>query len=176
MEGTEELKTERLVLRRYCMEDAAVLHEQFGKDPEMFKYSGWNPYASSEMAEATVRDFIARYSDPQFFGWAIEYQGELIGTIGAYDYDPLTGEIETGFSIARAFWGRGFASEALRCVLEYLISQEGIHAVTAWCASENTGSAKTMRKAGMRLRHEDKDSLEVDGIRYDRMYFIYPGE
>ena len=40
MEGTRELKTERLVLRRYRVEDSGELYEKFGSDPEMYRYSG----------------------------------------------------------------------------------------------------------------------------------------
>lgn len=48
--GTVELKTERLFLRRHRSEDAAVLFEIFGTDPQMFEYSGWNPYQTKAMA------------------------------------------------------------------------------------------------------------------------------
>ncbi|MBQ6490300.1 MAG: GNAT family N-acetyltransferase [Solobacterium sp.] len=176
MEGTRELKTERLVLRRYRMEDAVELYEKFGSDPEMYRYSGWNPYASVQMAEMTIQDFIGNYEKTDFYGWAVVYRGELVGTIGAYDYDAGRGQIETGYSIARSFWGRGFAAEALRCVLLYLTEQEGIHTVTAWCASENTGSMKTMLKAGMKLTHTEKNGLEAEGKTYDKLYFAYPAE
>ncbi len=88
MTGTIEFSTKRLLLRRYRMEDAPSLFAKSGCDPLMYEYSGWNPYATLDMAERTVRRFIDSYGDPGFYGWAIEYQGQLIGTIGAYDYDP----------------------------------------------------------------------------------------
>ena len=87
MRGTIELRTERLLLRRHHTGDAKILHEEFGCDPKMFEYSGWNPYETAEMAENTVREFIASYDDPRFYGWAIDLNGQLVGTIGAYDYD-----------------------------------------------------------------------------------------
>ena len=52
--GTAELRTDRLVLRRYRPEDAASLYRNLGSDPAMYKYSGWNPYATLEMAQETV--------------------------------------------------------------------------------------------------------------------------
>ena len=176
MKGTRELKTERLLLRRYRMDDAAVLYEKFGADPEMYRYSGWNPYASREMAEETVREFISSYGNTSFYGWAIEYQGELIGTIGAYDYDPVSDQIETGLSIARNCWGKGFATEALQCVLTYLTQQGGIRTVTAWCAAENTGSMKALLKAGMKQTHMEQQGLEAEGKTYDKLYFSYSAD
>ena len=39
MTGTNEIRTERLVMRRYQIEDALILYKKFGCDPEMYKYS-----------------------------------------------------------------------------------------------------------------------------------------
>jgi len=50
MQGTKEIRTERLYLRRYKPEDAEILYQKIGTDPVMVRYSGWNPYASLEMA------------------------------------------------------------------------------------------------------------------------------
>lgn len=88
MTGTIELTTERLLLRRYRLDDARILYEEFGCDFQMYEYSGWNPYAAYDKAVNTVQDYINSYNGPHFYGWAIEFQGHLIGTIGAYDYDP----------------------------------------------------------------------------------------
>jgi len=57
--------------------------------------------------------FIENYTDPHFYGWAIEREGRMIGNIGAYDYDSKKNQIEVGFSIERASWGKGYAAEAL---------------------------------------------------------------
>ena len=173
MEVTSEIRTNRLLLRRYRAEDAGELYEKFGKDPQMYKYSGWNPYADPDMARETVQRFIDSYADTSFYGWAIEYCGRLIGTIGAYDYDSGKNQIETGFSIERGSWGQGFATEALTAVLSCLTQHEGIGTVTAWCASENIGSMKAMLKAGMKQTHTEKDGLEVDGKPYDKLHFCY---
>ena len=67
----------------------------------------------------------------------------------------------------------GYAAEALRVVLEYLAVQEGIARVTAWCASDNIASKRTLEKAGMRFSGVDVGGLEIDGQRYDRLDYIY---
>ena len=173
MAGTISLQTPRLLLRRHMPEDAGVLSENFGTDAAMIRYSGWNPYATQEQARETVQRFIDSYVDPRFYGWAIECEGRMIGTIGAYDFDPEKNQIEVGFSIERVSWGKGYAAEALRAVLEYLTIQEGIAHVTAWCASDNVASSRTLEKAGMRFSGVDVGGLEVGGKRYDRLDYIY---
>ena len=173
MAGTIPLQTPRLLLRRHVPEDAGLLYRSFGTDAAMYRYSGWNPYASLEQARETVQRFLDSYVDPRFYSWAIEREGRMIGTIGAYDYDQEENQIEVGFSIERASWGKGYAAEALEAVLEYLTVQEDIVRVTAWCASDNIASKRTLEKAGMRFSGVDMGGLEVDGQRYDKRVYTY---
>lgn len=169
--GTTTLKTERLTLRRHIEQDAHVLFSHFGCNPKMCEFSGWNPYATEEMAADTVKHFIDSYEDARFYGWAIEYAGELIGTVGAYDYDPEADNIEIGISIKEDAWGNGFATETLKCVIDYLINNEGIGSVVAWSAAENAGSIRTMIKAGMKQTGVEKEAIEVCGKKYDKVSF-----
>ena len=169
--GTAELWTERMILRRYRPEDAGPLNRCLGTDPEMYQYSGWNPYATPEMAQETVRRFITGYHDAHSYSWVMDVDDVLIGTVGAYDYKD--DRIEVGFSVVRSWQGRGYATEALKKVLEYLTDNEGISCVTAWCAAENTGSRRVLEKAGMHFLQTEKDGLTVGGRVYDRMIYEY---
>ena len=171
--GSAELWTEHLVLRRYRPDDAIQLHEYFGTDPEMYKYSGWNPYATPEMAQETVKHFIDKYENECSYSWVMDANGDdvIAGTIGAYDY--YDDHIEVGFSVGRAWQGRGFATEALKKVLKYLTENEGISCVTAWCASENTGSRRVLEKSGMKLINTEIDGLIVEDRVYDKLVYEY---
>ncbi len=169
--GTAELRTERLILRRYRPEDADSLYREIGTDPTSYRYSGWNPYATPEAARDAVRGFIDGYRDGHFYGWVIDVDDVVVGTIGTYDY--AEDRIEVGFSIVQGWRGRGFATEALKRVLSYLTENEGIPLVTAWCAAENAGSRRALEKAGMRLVRTEKDGLTVGEETYDRLFFEY---
>ena len=169
--GTAELWTENLILRRYRTEDAEALYEKLGTDPDMARYSGWNPYATVELAQETVRRFMESYEETHAYSWVMDVDGLVVGTIGAYDY--AEDQIEVGFSVARAWRGRGFATEALRKVLKYLTENEGISCVTAWCAGENAASRSVMEKAGMHRVRIEKDGLRVGDRVYDRQIYEY---
>ena len=173
MHGTAELWTERLILRRYRPEDAEELNRYLGSDPEQARYSGWNPYATLEMAQETVRSFIDRYDDEHFYSWVMDIDDVVVGTIGAYDYQD--DQIETGFSVVRGWQGRGLATEALEKVLEYLTDNEGISCVSAWCAAENGGSRRVLEKAGMQLVRTEKDGLLVGEKAFDKLIYEYHG-
>lgn len=180
--GTAELWTENLILRRYRPDDAKQLYEHFGTDPDMYRYSGWNPYETPEMAEETVQRFIDSYgqdNDPAFnhddrdrsYSWVMDHEGVVVGTIGAYDY--MEGQIEVGYSVGKNWQGRGFATEALCAVLKYLTENESIHLVTAWCADENIGSIKVLERSGMQLVRTEKGGLTVGDRQYDRLIYEY---
>ena len=180
MKGTIELETGRLRLRRYRLEDAALLHRYLGTDEKMFEFSGWNPYATPEMAESSVQEFIDSYENPSFYGWAIELKADseysFAGTVGAYDYDPDAGTIEAGFSVRRDLWGRGIGGESLRAVLHYLTRVEKIPCVKAWCAAPNTGSKKAMEKAGMHQTAVETGALRIGRAVYDKLDYEYTGD
>ena len=169
--GTIELWTENLVLRRYRLEDAEQLHERFGANPEMYRYSGWNPYGSLKMAQETVRRFIDSYDDEHSYSWVMDVEDIVVGTIGAYDYQ--NDQIEVGFSVDKSWQGRGLATEALTEVLKYLTENEGIACVLAWCAKENAASSRVLEKSGMQLIRTEKDGLVVGDRLYDKLVFEY---
>ena len=169
--GTAELWTERMILRRYCPDDAEPLCRRLGTDPAMYQYSGWNPYVTLEMAQETVRRFMDSYDNKRTYSWVMDRDDVLIGTIGAYDFQ--NDRIEVGYSVERGSQGHGFATEALKKVLEHLTEKEGITCVTAWCASENAGSRRVLEKAGMQFVRAEKESLTVGGKVYDRMIYEY---
>ena len=169
--GCVELRTERLILRRYRDDDAADLYHYMGTDPAMYQYCGWNPYATLEMAGETVRGFICGYEKEHVYSWVMDVDDVIVGTIGAYDYKD--DQIEIGFSVVKGWHGRGLATEAVKKVLEYLTENEGIHCVTAWCASENAGSKRVLEKAGMRFVNREIGGLAVAGRVFDKLSYRY---
>ncbi len=173
MSGTKRLETARLVLRQHIPADADFLYSHFGTDERMYAYSGWNPYATPEMARETVQRFIDSYDSEDFYGWAIELDGQMIGTIGAYDYDPEAGTIEAGISIDPEYWDRGLATEALQGMLHYLTAERHIPVVRAWCADDNLGSKNAMEKCGMRRTSVEEGVLKIGGRTYDKLNYEY---
>ena len=169
--GTVELWTERMILRRYRPEDADELYRYLGTDPEMYEYSGWNPYATLEMARETVQGFIDSYDDDHTYSWVMDIDDVIVGTIGAYDYKD--NQIEVGFSVVKGWQGRGLATAALKKVLEYLTENEGIPCVTAWCAAENIGSQRVLEKAGMQFVNTEKNGLVIGDRVYDKLTYEY---
>jgi aminoglycoside 6'-N-acetyltransferase len=151
------LETERLVLRAFETRDASAFCE-YRSDPEVARYQGWQAPYSLEQASR----FIAGLADlrPGMAGaWyqlAIERKadGRMIGDCAfvVLAADPRQAEI--GFTLARDVHGQGYATEAVRCLVDALFTDLRLHRVRANCDPDNPASARVLTRIGM--RHEGR--------------------
>ena len=169
---TKNLKEDKLQLRRYTMSDVATIYENLGCDPEMMRYTGWNPYFSLEATRKFLADVIQKYeTGEKEYSWLITYKGESVGTIGAYDYDAEQGCIEIGYSIFQEYWGNGYASIALKMVKDYLMQEEDIHVLKAWSADANIASKRVLEKAGFVQTEVKEAAINVNGEQFDQAIY-----
>jgi RimJ/RimL family protein N-acetyltransferase len=136
------LHTERLELRPPSMEDADAIYHGYATDPEVARYVIWTPHESIERTRAFLEHGDTSYP------WAITLRqgGELIGAMHLRVSVPWA---EFGFNLARAHWGAGYGSEAVRAVVEFGLALPGVHRVQATCHVDNGASARAMEKGGM---------------------------
>lgn len=170
MNGTVRLTSKRLVFRKETIEDIPTLFKELGCNPEITRYTGWNPYTTMELTAKKVQQDIANYNIPGCYSWIIEFQNNIIGTIGAYDYHAADSSIEIGYSIFQSSWSKGFASEAIATVVEYLVKSEKIHTINAWCHSDNSASIKVLGKGGFKIIGIEKQAIKnCDASLSDRV-------
>lgn len=159
LKGTIEFITERLVLRKETLADAEDLYRYLGCEPEIIRYTDWNPYGSMDSTLEKIAEDIKNYSVPGHYAWIITKNGEPIGTIGAYDYKPGQSIIEVGYSIFKPYWGKGYATEALKAVVNYLLLEENIRKICAWSHKDNLASIKVLKKAGFIEKEMDGERI-----------------
>src|SRR5215207_2181655 len=116
----ETLETERLRLRPLTLDDVDAYYECITRDPDVMRYlPGGLPRQRAD-AEWVITYFM-RHAELHSFGiWCVEEKssGKLIGHAGL-EYIPGASEIEIAYTLAKAYWGRGLASEAARASLSY---------------------------------------------------------
>jgi RimJ/RimL family protein N-acetyltransferase len=113
--------------------------------------------------EADAAAFVERALSGSETAWAVEEtaSGAFAGVIGVIPGD----ETEVGYWIGKPFRGRGFASEAVRLVLEHLRSLRGL-TVRAHAFVENPASARVLQKNGFtRAGQVERDMPLRGGIR-----------
>ncbi len=79
------------------------------------------------------------------------------GFIGAPDKE---GAIEVGYSVADSYQGQGFATEAVRALIEWALRQPNVRQVKAGCDADNYASRRVLEKLGMKLVAQDGDKLQ----------------
>ena len=150
--GTRTLETHRLILRRFRIEDAEDMFNNWASDPEVTKFLTWPTHQNIDVTRWVLNDWITRYEDGGYFNWAVEWKetGRVIGGIAAVRLEEAIGEAEIGYNLGRAFWGKGIMPEALRAVMDYLFDTAGVNRICAGHDVNNPKSGRVMEKAGLK--------------------------
>ena len=139
------LETDRLVLRPLTVADAPAVFV-WGGDPEVNRYMSYPLERSEADAEAWLRTVEESEGDLEF-GFVRKADGLLIGSGGAYPRED--GSWVVGYNFRRDCWGRGYATEALRAIIDFVHGEKGGKVFTADHAVANPASGRVMEKCGM---------------------------
>lgn len=162
------LETARLRLRRFTDTDAdAALVFELDSDPEVMRYIG--PYRFPDVAAYRERirtAWLPQGTHPYRGVFALEEKatGEFLGWIflrpaTAYKYAAEAGwtrdtDLELGYRLRRAAWGRGFATEAAKELIRLALADPDVTSVVAAALVPNRGSTRVMQKAGLAFVRE----------------------
>jgi ribosomal-protein-alanine N-acetyltransferase len=158
-------ETERLLLRPFSPGDLVAIQEQVYSDPDVCRY-----YCGATRTKARTKRWLhyriteAEYSD--FYAWAVELKetGKVIGLVrlGPYvnSFDRPPGdtfppfnlvEVELSFAFGQAFWGKGYALEACRRIIDHAFVDLGLPRLLGAVDQHNPRSARFHEKLGYRV-------------------------
>ena len=143
----ERIETDRLVLRRPRLADAAAIFARYASDPEVTRWVGWPRHTAVEQTEG----FLGFAAD-EWVRWPagpylIERREDalLIGSTGFGFESPWAAM--TGYVLAKDAWGQGYATESLRAIVE-LAPGLGVRRLFAYCHAGHAASAHVLDKGG----------------------------
>lgn len=141
-----ELQTKRLLLKPLGTQYLETVNA-YALSLENTRYMGHFPKkdAAETLEYLQAIDEEWAKEAPSFYEFAVLYRGRHIGAVSVY-FENGAGEL--GWIIHRRFWGRGFATEAARAIIEYF-SAKGRRRFIAHCDTENAASCQVMKKLGM---------------------------
>lgn len=147
--------TTHLYLRRFLLSDGEALTRVFG-DAEVMRF-GDGPQ-TAEWVSSWLRCARESYARQGYGPWAVVEKGggEVIGYCGLFYFADINGrpEIEIGYRLARAWWGRGYATEAVIAARDYAFNNLGLTRLIALIDPANAASIRVAEKAGMRYEQD----------------------
>ena len=155
------IETERLLLRKITPDDKEELFD-LHSDPEVQKFTGEPVVVSMEEIEQSVASRLNDYKNHGFGRMAAieKSTNNFIGWSGL-TYLPEFDQVDLGFRFKRKYWGKGFATEVSKAIIEYGFNVLNLEEIIAIALPGNKASIRVMEKAGMRF---DKEAPYEDAI------------
>ena len=168
-----EITTERLALRNLEANDGPRVFS-YHRHPEVARFQSWGT-ESVDVVQTYIRSLAA--VEPGTPGkW---YQvgiylldgGKLIGDCGFRVPEAKSAQAEVGMTLAPEFQGKGYATEALRALLDYLFMTLKKHRVFGSVDPRNVSSIRLLERVGMRKEGHMVKSLWFRGEWVDDVIY-----
>lgn len=173
--GTIQLESDRLILRKIKLADAEEMFNNWANDQDVTKFLTWPPHKDVSETKQIIQNWINNYDDNKFYLWAIELKSinQIIGTIEAMKVDDVVESTEIGYCIGKKWWHQGIMSEALQLVIDYLFKVCEFNRITARHDVNNPNSGKVMLKCHMQCEGIFKKAgVNNQGICDEKYYAI----
>lgn len=164
------IETDRLLLREVDFSDIDDLFKVL-KDPDVAEYDYFYPVETKEKALAFIERYKRELEENEEITWGIilKESQKLIGTCCLGNFDKGAERAEIGYALAKAQWGKGYATEAAKNILAYGFNSIKLNRIEATITPGNDSSIRVLEKLGFQreglVRQRDliKGKL-VDGI------------
>jgi RimJ/RimL family protein N-acetyltransferase len=146
-----QLETERLILRAFDEKDLDAYTEMCA-DPEVMRYIGNGQTLSRFEAWRNMAMMLGHWQLRGYGMWAVEerHSGVMIGRIGCWQPEGWLG-FEIGWTLRRAYWSCGYATEAARAAIAYAFGELQQSHVISLIRPDNSASRRVAEKLGEKL-------------------------
>ncbi len=169
--GTIEHKTDRLHLRPFCALDARAMTKVFS-DPEVMRF-GDGPQNLTWIRAWIECQVVSDRREPGHGLWAVveKCSNTVMGYCGFFKFPDICGqpEVEIGYRLGRAHWGRGYATEAAIAVRDHGFKALGFARLVSLIDPNNSASIRVAEKVGMVFEKE----VMLEGYTHpDHLYVV----
>ena len=145
------IETERLILRRYTIDDLQDLFEYLS-DEKVVEYEPYKPMNLDEVK----KNLSWRISTDEMIAVELKENHQMIGNVylGRRDFNSL----EIGFVFNENYWGKGYAKESCKALIDRAFS-DGVHRIFAECDPRNPNSWHLLEKLGFQREAHFKQNV-----------------
>lgn len=161
---TPTLQTARLLLRPFAETDAEALYA-LQSNARVLRYWDSPPWKDRERARAFLEACRRMEQDGSGARFAIEtlQARTFIGWCSMFRWNPVYRSLGIGYCLDEPAWGQGYATEAVRALLQWLFDTLDVHRVEAELDTRNAASARVLEKLGFQREGLRRDDCVVDG-------------
>lgn len=171
MGAMPRIKTERLLLRPFCLYDAKPYFTLI-MNPEVLNGTDM-PH---ELDEVAIREWIVGH--PEFWQHRRELfmlvtsleTREIVGSVSIFTHDRHN-KAEMGYWVARSMWGKGYGTEAGMAMVEYAFETMKLNRLEANHLLRNPSSGRVLEKIGFKYEGLLRQSYLKDGVFEDLVYY-----
>ena len=144
----EQFETERLRLSRLKYEEAEEIFYTYASKPEATRFMSWPTHQNLEDTRSFLRYAIQGWAAGTDYSFSIRLKvhNRLVGSCGLLHDE---GKIQFGYILSPTHWGRGYATEVCRKLMEILKKMPEINHVGTFVDAENVASVKVLSKSGL---------------------------
>ena len=146
---------------------------KYRSDSETNKYQGWIP-ETIEDVEVFIGKISVEINEPETWFQFVIFEKEsdkLIGDIGLHFMDSENKQVEIGCTLNKDYQGKGYAIEALKIILDFLINTLEKHRIVTSIDPENSNSIRLVERLGFRKEAHFVESLFLNGKWVDDIVF-----
>jgi RimJ/RimL family protein N-acetyltransferase len=166
-------ETERLTIRPFTEADLEALYA-LHSDPEVMRFiTDGEPQTFAKVRDEVLPRFIdygRRHAGLGILAADLWASGELVGWFQLQIHAADPKELELGYRLRRDCWGKGYATEGSRALLDIAFNRHDAERVVAGAMKANRGSTRVMVKAGLRF---EKDFVEADFPGEDKAAVLF---
>lgn len=171
--GTQIIDTERLKLRPFRHSDNADMLAYWVSDPKIQSLYSEPTYTTEEAVSELIEKYIRSYETPDYYRWAvIEKASDIcIGQIAIFLVDNKNHFCEIEYALGSKFHRRGYATEAVKAILDFSFNRVNFHKVQVCHKEGNIASQGVIRKCNFTYEGTLRDYFFMDGKYVSRLYY-----
>ena len=169
----ERLTSERLTLRRFRAADIDTF-VAYRADPAIARFQSWENFTAAD-GEEFLATMSRQHPDTpgEWFQFAIELTatGAIVGDCALHALADNPREVEIGFTLAPSHHGKGYATEAVACLLDYVFGALSKERAIAITDARNAASIAVLERLGFERDAASRESVIFKGESCDEYLY-----
>ncbi len=167
------LETDRLIITEFDLSMVESVHKN-SLDEDNRRFVPDEVFETVEDAKETIEFLMSVYESgngPLVYPVLLKDETN----IGYVQLVPIKEGFEVGYHIGKDYTQKGYATEALKAFLEYIMPHKGVDKVYGICVSENIASKRVLEKCGFQKEYEGEGKYQGENTSVAK-YIFTPGE